>query len=363
MSHTTQTPPDPLDPLVGPDGRVRFGVSHRPLRRVDLGAARFAWHGVPLPAAARRFRLKEWQHVCVVSRDWLLTFAIVDTKFLRVAWLQGVDLRAAARTATAGTARFEHHRRSPLLDLRVGDALWDDKTHVHARGLRIDVHNHLDAGCHTLDLDVAASRGLPAVKGSLVLDHDLATVAPMVVSLPVGPGRTMYSHKVPLPVRGELQIGDETVVLDRASGAVALLDIHKAHYPRHTWWRWATCGGYDAEGRLLGLNLTRNVVEDDARYNENALWVDGRVTRLGPARFTLDRADPHPPWIVGTADGAAALAFTPLGGRREDLDVPGVLRSRFNQLYGRFDGTVETADAKIRIDGLVGLCEDHDSLW
>ncbi|TNF38310.1 MAG: DUF2804 domain-containing protein [Deltaproteobacteria bacterium] len=342
------------DTLVDPAGHVRYGVWREPLREVDADRARFRVRGLPAPRLLRKLRTKEWQHFLLVTPDLLATLAIVDLAYLKVAWLQ---------VARDGADAFEHERKAPRLRLSVARSLWDERTRVHARGFDVDVHNHLRAGEHHLTLDVAASKRVgPAVRGELRARHDLTEIEPLVVSLPVGPGRTMYSHKVPLPVEGYLQIGESRVDIG-GPDAFLILDIHKAHYPRRTFWRWATFAGRDRRGRAIGLNLTDNVVLDPDRWSENALWVDGRCERLSRPIFQHPPDDTRAPWRLTTEGGEVALDFHPEGGRGEDLNL-GLVRSRFDQPRGRFRGTVTTAAGEtVEIDGLRGVCEDHLAVW
>ena len=180
----------------------------------------------------------------------------------------------------------------------------------------------------------------------------LMKATPLSVCLPVGRGRAMYSQKVPLPVEGTLQWGSRRIEL-AADQTTGIFDIHKAHYPHHTWWRWATLAGRDDRGSLVAINLTHNLVQDDA-FHENALWIDGELSLLPKPAFDLA----GDAWTVEAGDGTA-LRFDGDGERREDLDLLGLLRSRFRQRYGRFSGTA----AGRAISGAWGLMEDHDSRW
>lgn len=329
-------------------------IAHTPLERVDIGNASIGSGPFTLPPALARLRLKEWQHYCLITDEVLVTLAIVDAKFTRIAWVQVVDL--------ATGERHEHHHQTPFARVRLSEALWDDRCSFRTRGFALDIHNHLSNQNHTLALDAAPRGDVPGMSAELEILHDPSKVESMVVCLPVGHERCAYTHKVPVPVRGSLRVGDRTYRFDEAS-AVAILDIHKAHYPRDMFWRWATFAGHDDAGRLVGLNLTKNVVEDDVVWNENAAWVDGHVTRFGPAVFDFNRSDPSCVWRLGTADDRVHIEFRPEGSRGERLDVAGLLRSRFNQFYGRFYGVVDTGETTIEVDGLWGLCEDHEAVW
>ncbi len=341
------------DRIVDEHGQVQLGVFRDPLRHIDLARARVVKAGLPLPRAAVRLRLKEWQHYCLDLDDLFVTFAIVDSKFLRVTWCHVVDRR--------GGVSFEHGRQAPTLDLRLGEALYDDRCHVRARGYAIEVDNDLDHGEHRIRIEIAAAGGRPEVRAELRCLHDLAALQPLVVVLPVGPNRGMYSHKVPLPLEGTVTVAGKERRADPARHH-AILDIHKALYPRHTWWNWATCAGRDAGGRLIGLNLTHNVNRRDDELNENGAWVDGALHHLGPARFEMDASDLLAPWRITTTDGAVELTFTPEGERADSIRL-GVIRSVFHQPHGSFRGRVELPGGPLQIDDLHGVCEDHDALW
>jgi hypothetical protein len=183
----------------------------------------------------------------------------------------------------------------------------------------------------------------------------------MVVSMKVGDRRFAYSHKVALPVEGHVECAGRSYQFS-PTDSLAILDVHKAHYPRHTYWRWATTGGRSGE-RVIALNLTRNVAEDDSIDHENAVWLDGKLHPVGRAVF--ERAGPglESDWYVRSEDGAIELTFTPEGQRAEDTNVPGVVRSRFHQFYGRFVGEVRVDGVAYPLQETWGLCEDHDSIW
>lgn len=337
--------------LVDAHGRPRIGVFDGPPRTADLQDARVRSGGFTLPGPLARLRLKQWQHVALITPSTFVGLAIVDIGFLRTSWCHVVE-RASGRC-------FEHARKGPFLDLRVAPDLWDDRCHARARGYAVTIENRLTAGEHRIAIDVTG--GAPSVSAALRCPHDLVADEPLVVSLPVGEGRAMYSLKAALPLEGTLRVDGREQELDPTT-CFAIWDVHKAHYPRRTFWNWATFAGRDSAGRRVALNLTRNVNEDDATWNENAVWLDGRVEHLGPATFRFDAARPLEPWRVGTTDGAVDLVFRPQGERREDLRV-GVVESVFRQPYGIFEGTLRHGGDLVTVEGAFGVCEDHHAVW
>ena len=339
--------------LVGADGFAQRLSITSPLERVDIANARIRSGPFTLPPALARTRLKEWQHFLIDSPDVLVTTAIVDAKVLQVGWVQVVDKRTGAR--------YEHHHQRPLADIALASALWDERCHFRSSRIGLEIHNHLSAGHHLVEIEAPACDGLPAVRGSARCLHDLAAIEPLVVSMKVGDQRFAYSHKVALPVEGSLTCGENTYAFN-ATNTVAVLDVHKAHYPRHTFWQWATTAGY-LNGQLVGFNLTKNVAEDERIDHENAAWIDGKVHLLGSAVFERLGSEPDSNWSVRSADGSVDLTFTPEGRRSDNTNVPGVVRSRFDQFYGRFSGTIQAAGETHELSDFWGLCEDHDSVW
>ncbi len=327
------TEPAPAPERIVADGRVlAYGMYRGPIADPNLQDLRL--YGTR-SARIAGLRLKQWQHLAIVHPEVLLTLAVVDAGWTRLGWVQVVDRRTGERV--------EHQRQAPWLDLRVARTLFDGHTWLRAGGLRVKLHADLRPaeGRHTVELSAPD------------LDAELechATTTPLEVVLPLGRGRAMWSHKVPLPVSGTLRWGDRRWELDRTE-TTGLFDIHKAHYPHRTWWRWATFCGRDVEGRRVAVNLTRNVVTDPALH-ENALWLDGGLRLLRPATFDVSAE----PWRMSGPD--VDLRFDGQGERREDLSV-GLLRSRFRQRYGTYSGIV----AGRRIEGALGLAEDHHSRW
>jgi hypothetical protein len=332
------------------NGQAQFGRFGRTFRDLNLLDADF---GIPRLLALRRFRLKEWVHIAVVHDEWYLSLAMVDLGFLAASWLHLYDRRT-------GRA-FEHERKLPPGRFHAPANVWDHSGRFEARGYRVLVHNHLEAQVHRFDIEVGERRGLPAVAGSLVLHEDPARTQPLSALLPLSANRPMFTHKSACPVSGVLDVGGESVYLtpDRTTG---LLDYHKAYYPHHTFWRWATFAAIDAMGGILGVNLTHNVIRDDARFNENCIWHGNQISLVGPARFNIPR-DPRQPWTIRTEDGSIDLQLVPQGLRRERVNL-GLVRSAYDQPYGLYSGTLTDSEGRRHnVEKVFGLAEDHTSTW
>ena len=175
--------------------------------------------------------------------------------------------------------------------------------------------------------------------------------------MPFRHGRAMYSHKGVFPLEGELHVGGETYAFQRED-SYALPDVHKGFYPCVMKWHWTTGGGWNDAGQLIGLNLTNNQIKDQEAYNENALWVDGKVHLLPPVTFTVNPENLDEPWRIQDKEGRVDVQFFPEATRNIDINAI-ILRSRYRGPYGRFTGQITDTDGhRIDIGHCFGMAED-----
>lgn len=339
--------------MVNRDGSVNVGVFSAPFRTLNPREARFDWAGVDLPRALVQLRLKEFQHIGVIAPEFYFGIAIVDAQYLGAFFCYLVDRRSGEL--------LEYKAQSLFGGRQLPANCWNDQGYFRAGGVDVVLLNQLDQGCYRIVGSVASRAGQPAVQIDLTCYHDLSKNEPLVAVMPFGENRVAYAHKAVMPTSGRIVVGERVVICDPAT-CLALLDEHKALYPRHQWWHWATFAGYDASGQTLAINLTHNGIADDERYNECAFWIDGALHLLAAARFTFDPTNHLMPWQIATTDGAVNLVFEPQGERKEDLDF-GLAKSFFHQPYGLFKGKVNVAGREIAIDRLFGLCEAHEAVW
>jgi len=342
------------DQLVDPDGQVRLGIFQQPLRAINLDTARIGAGLSQKFGRFTQFRLKEWQHYWFANEAFFFGVAVVDAKYLKVSFAYFVDRKQGLF--------FEQSSKGPFKQTRLPQTLWDDVGYFRSRNHAVEIHNHLDQSRHEITLNIAEQRQTPAFTLEAVLEQDLSTRQPLVVSIPLGENRTMYSHKAIVPAKGKLIVGDRQVDFDEKDTR-CIIDIHKAHYPYRTWWRWATFWGWATDGREIGLNLTENVAEKGSGLQECAFWLDGKLILLGPAAISHRPNATLEPWEVATQDGAIRLTFHPAGERAERING-GLFSSHFHQPYGTYTGEAQLPNGEtIEIDRAWGVAEDHVCRW
>jgi hypothetical protein len=333
------------------DGIPQWGVYTEPFTSVNLLDAKFPGL-LGRGRGLRRSRLKEWQHFAIIHPDCYVSFALVDAKFICTSFMCFFD-RASRQTV-------QTEKKKGPGGIALPDHLWDARFAFQTSDYFISVHNCLNERRHGVALDVMMPDGLP-VKARFLIHQDTAQVEPLVAVLPFPSGRPFYTHKAPCPIEGELTVGDRKFTFD-SKRDLALIDVHKAYYPYSTFWNWATFACREASGRLVALNLTHNVIENDHQYNENAAWIDGTLDRLGPARFGIPD-DAMNPWEVRTLDGRVDLQFEPHGMRSETINLLAA-HSSYEQPFGHYSGTiVDSHGEKVQLENVFGIAERHQVRW
>ncbi|HRP68883.1 MAG TPA: DUF2804 family protein [Turneriella sp.] len=179
--------------------------------------------------------------------------------------------------------------------------------------------------------------------------NGLSTIAP-VDNRPFN-----FTYKeMELLTEGEFIFGSRR---QKFSGACGVLDYTKGYPARQTHWNWLSMVGKTETGKNLSVNLVDKFNESI----ENALWLDGRAMSLSSAHFHFLRPADQSIWRILTRDNIFETRFRPFGARGENLNL-GVLRSKFIQPYGIFDGQVQVGDTTEKFTGY-GVTEDHLALW
>jgi hypothetical protein len=192
-----------------------------------------------------------------------------------------------------------------------------------------------------------------AMSGQLVAETSGSE--PQVVSIPFAKNRGMYSHKACLPVTGGLVVGDDQIDFNPKTSFL-FVDDHKGYYPYVMRWDWVVGGGFDANGRRVGFNLTRNDSIDPARYNENCLWLDGQRHLLPPVRFERQRAPGI--WQVRDTGGAVQVDFEIEKASSVRVNA-WLIESRYQGPLGHFRGSIVGPEGtRVPVDGFQGMGEN-----
>lgn len=332
-------------------GQPRFGTYEGGLDELSfdrLGG------GFRLPLAQRLIRQKRWHYTLVSTGEVAVLSAVVDLGYTANAFCCAVDL--GARRVLAD----ESFLGPPGPWARVGDRP-NHGLDARFRSLGATVSARREADRYAIEVEVSRLRsraGHPFSWRGELLASDAAP--PLTVIAPTEDAGVNVTQKSgALLAGGSLEVGGRTF---RLEGGVGGTDYTQGLLARKTHWRWAFAQGRLPDGTPLGLNLVEGFNDRAEEANENAAFLGRRLVPLARARFRFDRQDYLAPWEVETADGGARLRFTPIHVHHELRDYK-VIRSKFVQVVGLFEGTLRIDGAEHRLERLPGVTEDQDVLW
>ena len=333
--------------MVTGDGLVNFGWARQPLFDVNMTAASSVQHHI-----FRAWRLKRWEYFYVVTPTIFFAAQVANIGYLGnlVAYLYDIERNILMeRTANilfgTGVVLADHPHRGT--------------TSAHAgKATHLQFQMTPDGKHVTVDW--------PRFNGSQNLHADLLLGWPeelesLSVVDPLRNDRFAYTTKVTcMPATGTIRVGQE-VWECRPSEALGELDWSRGFLESVTPWKWATASGRTLQGHTVGFNLCSGF--HDGGDNENAVVVDGHLTKLGLVSFTYDQAHIMQPWHISSLDGRIDLSFVPMADRQSHT-AAGPLQSHIHQLVGRYTGTLmlEGSDP-IVITDFVGAAEDHHARW
>jgi hypothetical protein len=282
------------------DGKPIAGTWNKAFTQVDLLDIHrpYAW---PLPRWLRDSRVKEWE-----------CFSMQDEHFFLEAYLANLKLYQIVQVFLYNKENGENYvfrKLMPGKSWHLPSKLDNASVECRAPGFFFRIHTWLIASTVKLDIDIAATKQQPAFTAHLAYNMNAKEVTPLAVSLNFNERRNMYAFKALTAVRGDIGLGDQHYTLDpgRCTG---LFRDSKGYYPYRL--KGVYCGsmGFDAEGRRFGFHVAENQAKEIRKNNENALWINGRVTPLPPVRITMSNAQ-ESDWVIQDVDGMVDLVFTP----------------------------------------------------
>lgn len=349
--------PLPARPSSGPapetivrDGSIILGSWEGIPGNTNLLDIRRPYH-YPLPRFLKRLRLKEWQAIEAGDEEWFLIAVLYDAKFISMAAIDIWDKK--------NKKKYGFRHMFPGSRFSMPQSLSFSETHATVSGDHLSIR--IDPEMGFLGLRASSKPRTPqAAPFTLELHFDLSkeASAPFSVCLPLGLNRAIYSTKILMPCSGAITVAGNEHSFNPAK-ASGILDDHKGYYPYSLHYDWITGIGIDDSGRRIGFNLTDNQVKDQARYNENRLWIDKAIYPLPPVKITRPYGR-ESPWVIQDTEGMVDLTFHPEVSHDILLKL-GIVEIDYAGPFGRFEGQLRTSSGEsIAASRLYGMGEDKN---
>jgi len=289
-------------------------------------------YACPLPGWLRNTRIKEWE-----------SFSVQDERFFLKAFMGNFKLYQTAHVILydreTGT-NYSFRKMIPGGSWKLPRNLSNASVECRIPGFFFRVHAWLIADTLKLDFDIAATKKQPAVTAHIAYNMGSRDVTPLAVSLNFTERRNMYTFKALAAVRGDIVLGGRHFSLD-PSRSTGFFRDYKGFFPYRM--GESICGGmgFDQGGRRYGFHIAESLTKDPRKNNENALWLNGKLTPLPPVQITAPQG-PESEWVVQDMDGMVDLVFTPRAMNRFGTNFL-ASSSDFFALMGYYNGVLVSA--------------------
>lgn len=328
------------------DGRFNFGTFGQAIKKVNpLDAEKPL--GISLPRWAHNLRLKEWVAFQLGNDDYFMLVVLYSAKVFCLTQFLVYDIK--------NKRKYLHERLIPFSKIRVTSGLLDNQFGYKEDGYSLEFVNNLSVGRIEIHADICAEKDQPQIRADLTAFHVPTKAAPIVVCIPLGENRAMYSHKCLMPMAGDMVFGSKKIQF-KQKDSFAIIDDHKGFYPYTMIYDWLTAAGRNASGELVGFNLTDNQSIDSEKYNENCLWVANKMHTLPPVKFSRPDGVTKP-WFVNDSYGMIDVEFFPEAESGFEFNYLFV-QAHYHAPYGRVKGFIKDAHGKkVNIKSYFGMGE------
>ena len=301
----------------------------------------------PLPRVIKGFRLKEWESFIIQDDRFFIHARLCNLKYYRTAFVLMYNKETKER--------LEFNKAIPGGWWHLPRFLDNSSVDSRSLGFFFRTHSWLDAERIMLELNIQPNRRRPAFTAHAIFDLAAGATTPMAVSLLLSERRNMYAYKALTAVRGNIVSGGRHILLDPAKTSGLFCDF-KGYYPYRMRCAWCAGMGFDGQNRRFGFSLGENQAMEPYRNNENALWIDGRLTPLPPVKITRN-GDLQQEWVIQDMEGMVDLVFTP---KEPQMTARNLVFSsiHYENPLGVFNGMLVSAEGeKLPINDVWGTSE------
>jgi len=320
--------------------QIEFGTFHEPIEAVNLIDAKTN-PGFPTPRWWRNLRLKEFQAIQGGDERFFYNIALFNAKLSAFAQVRVFDILQEKH--------YVYEQQLVPTQLNIPNNVLDSVNSFSNKKIDIHIENKLRENRITVKFKVLKNKEMQAIEGEM--EGNFANSEHLVGSVPFGANHGMYAHKNIVPMRGFLRINNEHHKFKNDS-SYFILDDHKGYYPYRLKWDWITAAFIDNRG-LIGLNLTKNQSIDGEKYNENALWLGGKIYALSAIKFDRNNYI----WTIKDKQGKVNLTFHALYPKSVKINLGFFGASDCDGPFGRISGDVFIENKKITFDNIFAFAE------
>jgi len=266
---------------------------------------------IPLLKGIKDSRIKEWESFIIQDDRFCLQARLGNFKSFRTAMVTMYNRETKER--------LEFRKIIPGGGWRLPRGLYNASVDSRSWGFFFRIHSWLEADTINLELNIKRTLQRPAFTAHATFDFAADKTTPLAVSLLFSERRNMYAFKALTAVEGDVVSGGQHIHLDPEKTSGLFCDF-KGFYPYRMRSTWCTGLGFDSQNRRFGFALGENQAREPYSNNENALWINGKLTPLPPVKITRN-GGPESDWIIQDMEGMVDLVFSPRESGHTDMNL------------------------------------------
>lgn len=328
-------PIGPAPEKIVQDGKPVFGTFDSLPKKLDIKGIPSPFGGIPMPSFLSRLRIRARAIYVFSFGEYLGTIDFFDGKLLNMAefslWntkcgtkhIYRNFLGARRKLVPTKLEKGQILSPSPVRHIRLS---WNHPENrfsaaVNVRGFR-----------HRPEINLSATGNF-----NDALANEIISVKPAPTKR--RPSATWYAS---IPVKGTLEIKGNEKIKKTSSGA-GLLFVNRSYYNFITHGENITAAGILGDRQItLRLSTTSLDAANTEKYNDNALFADGKCTKLPPVTIT------HPfgiakDWIIQDYKSMVDLTFVPQTSSSRKADFI-IVKGSYDTIFGFLNGTLLDAE-------------------
>lgn len=341
--YTRELKPAPDYPVV--NGIPEFGSFSGPFGHFDIRGMKRPYGDFPIPGFITNVRIMETLRFLFCDEDNIGEIEIFNAGYFSfmetTLWNRKTKHRIAyRRILPPGRIKF------PL-------SFANTVTACRVPGRFVKIHARLQKKLIHADFDFVGSDARPPCEARLEMNLSASGFAELSSLIPYKvKRRSLVSYQVTAPLHGWIGTGyDDHQIMEQTG--IGFFDVRKAYYSLRTKGS-SVIGMGRIDGRLISFQLANPVSHDSARYNDNVLFIDGKVWPLPSVRITRPYGV-QDDWVIQDTESMVDLVFSPISDSARKLSAF-VVRTDYHTVYGTFDGVLLTGDGeKITLRAIPGI--------
>ncbi|HOV46678.1 MAG: DUF2804 domain-containing protein [Spirochaetes bacterium] len=307
---------------------------------------------------APKWRIKEWDYYAIISekKGYGLTFTISDLSYTGLIAICYLDFNHRYYNQIDEMIFF------PSGNLKLSQS---DNGVVSFTGKKLTLKFETIDDKRTISFSsrfIKDYDGNCGIEGEIIL-YEKAGSDRIAIATPwkENPRAFYYNQKVNcLSADGYFILGEDKFYFEKNED-FGVLDWGRGVWTYKNRWYWSSLST-KIDDHLFGWNLGYGF-SDRTSATENALFYDGKISKLDDVKFIIDKSDYMKPWKIVDNQDRLNIDFLPQLNRKSKTDVV-FIKSIQNQLFGSFNGYAILDDGKkVEIKDKIGFAEDVVNLW